>query len=135
MAALTVGAVALALQAATGLLGAPDPGWRPAAVARVLIVPALTEELVFRGPLFRVRRHRGAAATALLAAYVAWHPLAAWLWRPTLWELFSAPGFLLLTAVLGAAATALVLICRNLWPAVALHGSMVALWVTGFGAP
>ncbi|KAA9010553.1 CPBP family glutamic-type intramembrane protease [Histidinibacterium aquaticum] len=133
-AALLFAGVALLVPGATGVLGAwsPDPGRWPRMLA-ALAVPAFAEELVFRGPLLRWRSR--ALAAALLAAYVAWHPLAAALWRPEFVPLFTSPAFLFLTALLGGVALTLTLRHRRLWPAVVLHWLAVAGWLLFWGGP
>lgn len=135
-AALLFAAIALAVQAATGILGPADPAFGaarlgPAALA--LLLPALCEEVVFRGPL--LRRPTPAAMALSLATYLAWHPLAAMVFRPGLLPLFTDPAFLGLTALLGALATALTVGLKSLAPAVALHWIAVAGWIVLWGPP
>lgn len=109
---------------------------RPGTLLRLLLVPALLEEALFRGlfnpppdrpaPGGRAQRLRWAALS--LTVYVVAHPLSAWLWRPAAREVFWAPAFWLATALLGAACLGSYLRSGSLWPALALHWSVVALW-------
>ncbi len=129
--------VATPVALAAGLLpgDGPAPWWR---LALLPVVPALGEELIFRGLLLpRAPRRRIPWRGALLSLglYVAAHPLLAWWLRPSALETFAAPDFLLLTVLLGAACTALTLRARSLWPAVALHAFVVIAWGVGGGLP
>jgi len=101
--------------------------------------PALVEELIFRVlPLprdaTRVTKPRLALiAIVALAAFVAAHPLSAWLFRPAAWALFTSPEFLAIAAFLGAASTAMYLISKSLWPPVLLHWTAVLTWIALLG--
>lgn len=104
-----------------------------------LLSPALMEELIFRVlPLprdaTRVTKPRLALiSTAALAAFVAAHPLSAWLFRPAAWALFTSASFLAIAAFLGAASTAVYLISKSLWPPVLLHWTAVLIWIALLG--
>ena len=107
--------------------------------ALLLFHPALVEELVFRALLLprdpaRVSKRRLVAISALaLAAFVAWHPINAWLFRPAAADLLTNPAFLLCVALLGIACTAAYLISRSLWPPVLLHWITVVVWIILLG--
>jgi predicted Abi (CAAX) family protease len=117
-----------ALGLAGGLLE-PQRAETPALplMLRVLLVPSLLEEVVFRvlpPPQW---------ARVMLAAYVLAHPLNAWLFVPAARPVFYNPLFLLLTALLGVSCTLLYRRTRSLWPPVALHGLVVSGWLLCFG--
>jgi uncharacterized protein len=103
------------------------------------ISPALLEELVFRVlPLprdaARVTKPRLAIiSTVSLLAFVAAHPLGAWLYRPAAWALFTSPEFLATAAFLGVASTVVYLISKSLWPPVLLHWTAVLTWIALLG--
>ena len=104
-----------------------------------LILPALMEELVFRGPLFWLQRARGTvplwASLISLVAFVSWHPINALTFMPQAASTFLDPRFLVVTTVFGAAATLVTLRSRSLWPAIAFHWLLVVAWKGLFGAP
>jgi uncharacterized protein (DUF2235 family)/membrane protease YdiL (CAAX protease family) len=110
-----------------------------------IIVPALIEELLFRGILLKppangVTGLGPAALSALLFAF--WHPLQIWFycrywpamcpsWAPLAWNWW----FLAACAVLGFACARSVLATRSIWPAVALHWLVIMVWAAFFGGP
>lgn len=90
------------------------------------VVPALSEELVFRGWL---RKGMPLAAIASLIAYIIWHPLQVWLDLPFAREEFLDPRFLSLVAWLGLACTLSRLRSGSIWPAVIIHWGAVVVWI------
>ena len=109
--------------------------WSPTAdgvlatAAIALFLPALGEELAFRGPLlYAPARWRFAAGAGLLSAFILWHPLNAWLFLPQALPLFIDPRFLILAAGLGLAASLATVMSRSLVPAVAIHWATVFAW-------
>ncbi len=117
-----------------GLRNDPDAFLRLAAVA--LLIPALGEELVFRG-ILQPRRLSAAKDWTLsalsLAAFVLWHPLQVWLGLPMAQPVFTDPAFLTLVGVLGGLCTILTHRSGSLWPAVGLHWIVVVIWKAGTG--
>ena len=100
---------------------------------RVLVAPALVEELIFRGLLNPPPGQATCSArfgwgAGSLALYVSFHPLSAWLFRPEAFSTFSSPTFLLLTVLLGFLCLTLYLRSGSLWSAVILHAAVVASW-------
>ena len=120
--------------------------WRPSrpgpllcrAVA-LLWMPAFGEELIFRvAPL--PRPGEGAAlgaalgwATLALAAFVAYHPLAARLWYPAGRELFHDPRFLALCGALGLVCTLSYWSSGSLLAPVLVHWLVVLVWLDPLG--
>lgn len=103
-----------------------------------LVLPALGEELVFRGALIPTKAEapRARAEIALaLAVFLAWHPLNAALFFPSVLPLFADWRFLAVTAMLGLACSHLWRATGSLWPAVALHWLAVVVWKALLGAP
>ncbi len=110
-----------------------------------IILPALAEELLFRGILLKPPSDGAtglgpAALSALLFAF--WHPLQIWLysrqtelpppdWAGLAWNWW----FLAACAALGFACARLVLATRSIWPAVALHWLVVVAWKALFDGP
>lgn len=72
-------------------------------------------------------------STVSLVAFVGAHPLAAWLYRPAAWALFTSPEFLAIAALLGAASTTMYLISKSIWPPVLLHWTAVLTWIALLG--
>ena len=137
------GAVALALGLASGFLESGHPWPRPRrllrAAASLLPMPALGEELLFRGALLP-HPGEGTAWPVLLAwsalgigLFVLYHPLAGRLWYRRAALVFHDPRFLLQTALLGVATTALYQVSGSLWPAVLLHALAVLVWLERLG--
>lgn len=140
--AAIVGAGALALELGIGLTGGflrPTPGdWSvlPMTLALAVFVPALGEELAFRGLLVPGRAEGGPAARAILLStgvFVVWHVFEALTFMPAAAPVFLRFDFLATTAVLGLACGWLRWRTGSLWPAVLLHWLEVAGWQIGFG--
>lgn len=117
--------------------------WRPAfadwplRLARVMCVPAFTEELVFRGVLIPARDEGGKAGywfAGGLFLFVAWHVVEATTFLPGAHLFLTAP-FLACALVLGVACAAMRYRTGSLWPAVLFHGLTVFLWQAVFGGP
>lgn len=128
--------LALPLALRWGLI---DPVNRPEATAlaamllRVLFLPALVEELLFRvlaNPHPREQatlREVVAAGSLSLVAYVLAHPLVGYVSGVS--TPFMRPEFLLLTALLGSACLLIYRRSGSLWPPVALHWLVVSGWL------
>ena len=135
VAAVTGGAMA-ALGFSTGLyaITPTEPGL-PLRLLAVLFVPALGEEIPFRGLLVPARDEADRPWTAIAlstALYVAWHPLEALTFLPKA-TMFLRPDFLACTAILGAGCALMRWRTGSLWPAVILHGGFVVVWQTWLG--
>ena len=136
-------AVALAHGLGSGFLEPAHPWPRPrrlvSAAAALLPMPALGEELLFRGALLP-HPGEGTPWPQLLAwsalgigLFVLYHPLAGRLWYRRAERLFHDPRFLLQTALLGVATTALYQVSGSLWPALLLHAVAVLVWLERLG--
>jgi len=103
----------------------------------VFIVPAFTEELVFRG-LIIPGRDEGQAAHRAIAfgtlAFVLWHVVEATLVLPNA-ALFLHPAFLFCAGLLGLACAVTRYRSGSLWPAVLFHGVIVLAWQVLLGGP
>ncbi|MFT3723503.1 MAG: CPBP family glutamic-type intramembrane protease [Hyphomonadaceae bacterium] len=109
----------------------PVPRDHVAAISiSAFILPALTEEIAFRG---WVRRGAPIAAVASLLAYIAWHPLQTLLNLPYGRPEFLDPAFLGLIAWLGLACTLARLRSSSIWPPVAIHWGVVVIWKSLYG--
>ena len=126
------------LARAAGLISlaapAPTAGELALLGVRVLLLPAMVEEVVFRvlpnpHPRERAGRSRVVLAGVLsLAAYVLLHPLGGLLLQlPTP---FLEPAFLLLAALLGTACLLLYRFSGSLWSPVLLHWLVVVGWLS-----
>lgn len=108
-------------------------------IGRLLLRPALFEELVFRGLLLprdpaSVDRGRLIRISIVaLVVFVASHPLNGWLLRPAAFALFTDPIFLICAALLGISCTLAYYISRSLWPPVMIHWITVAIWILLLG--
>lgn len=121
-------ATAIALIAAASSFLTFTPRLTPA-ILTVYLIPAFTEELVFRG--FVTTR---LALIVSAIAFTLWHVVEALTFLPGA-TLFLTPGFLSAAAVLGLAAGLMRLTTGSLWPSILFHGTIVALWQGLFGAP
>jgi predicted Abi (CAAX) family protease len=116
--------------------------WRPRldgwpAHLSVFVVPAFTEELVFRGLLIPGREEGQAAHRAIalgILAFVLWHVAEATLILRNA-ALFLHPAFLVCAGLLGLACSVTRYRSGSLWPAVLFHGAIVFAWQVLFGGP
>ncbi len=111
-------------------------GW-PLRLAKVMGVPALTEEVVFRGLLIPSRGESQKAWRWMaggLALFVGWHALEALTFLPGA-HLFLTGPFLVCALVLGGACAVMRYRTGSLWPAILFHAVMVFLWQAAFGGP
>ncbi|MFZ0269999.1 type II CAAX prenyl endopeptidase Rce1 family protein [Caulobacter sp.] len=135
-----VAAVAASLMAvigfSTGLYAmTPTAPGLPLRLLVVLVVPALGEEIPFRGLLVPGRDETARPWPAIAistALYVAWHPFEALTFLPQ-GAMFLRPDFLVCTAILGLACALMRWRTGSLWPAVILHGGFVVVWQTWLG--
>lgn len=95
----------------------------------LFLVPALAEELVFRGWL---KPGQVVPAAISLAAFVAWHPLQLALNLPLARPQFAEPVFLMLAAGLGLACTLTRMRSGSIWPGVIIHWGTAVVWVALF---
>jgi predicted Abi (CAAX) family protease len=94
------------------------------------VVPALGEELVFRGWL---RRGTPIAAVISLLAYIVWHPAQVWLNLPFGRPEFLDPRFLSVVSCLGLACTLSRVRSGSIWPSVIIHWGIVVVWLALYG--
>jgi len=143
LAFLAFAAAALGFGFATGFFRFEPTGQASTmrALAVAFVLPALLEEVVFRGPLIWLAQRavtggRLVLASALsLALFVLWHPLNAslLLTEARLW--FFDWRFLVIAAALGGVATWLALRTRSLWPPIVFHWLAVLGWKELLGGP
>lgn len=125
--------VAAGIWAAMSGVLVPDPAPRSDLLAISLsafLIPALGEELVFRGWL---RKGLPVAAVLSLVAFILWHPAQAWLNLPFGRPEFLDPRFLSLVAWLGLACTLSRIRSGSIWPAVIIHWGVVVVWKALYG--
>jgi predicted Abi (CAAX) family protease len=102
----------------------------------VLFIPALSEEIPFRGVLTPDHdeparpRLEIAISTAL---YTLWHVFEALTFLKSAAKVFLRPDFLLCCAVLGLGCAIMRRQTGSLWPAVILHWAVVVVWQTWLG--
>jgi predicted Abi (CAAX) family protease len=102
-----------------------------------MVVPAFTEELVFRGLLIPSRGESARPGLWLasgLMLFVAWHVVEALTFLPGA-HLFLTVPFLGCALILGAVCAAMRYRTGSLWPAVVFHGLTVWLWQILFAGP
>lgn len=133
-----VGVSILLAGLASGLLRwDPAPGNPILLLARVLLIPALWEEFVFRGLLSPTRgetRRPALAIAAGLAIFVGWHAVIGLVIAPAA-TMFLEPRFLLCAGLLGLACALMRYRTGSLWPPVAFHAVAVWAWQGFLGGP
>ena len=113
---------------------------RPASVvlkcaAVVFFIPALGEELSFRGALIPDRGEARRALVPILgstALFTAWHVVET-LWLPQERRTFLRPDFLAWAAGLGLVCAVLRRRSGSIWPPVVLHWAAVVAWMGWLG--
>jgi len=142
--ALGIALPATAIIALSGFLG----GWLrfdPAtdlrswliAAAILFVVPALVEELVFRGVLlswFATVSQRWGNWLSI-GLFVLWHPVQALTFGPPWSAIFLQPSFLFATFILGIVLTHIRIVSQSLWPVIVIHWLLVLAWKLLFGGP
>ncbi len=116
--------------------------WAPGGVVprdalMLLVVPALAEELVFRGLLTPVRSRDQTVLRAVLPGlgfYILWHPAQA-LWLAAAAPVLTDPVFLSLVAALGFGLGLLRWASGSIWPGVIVHWAVVLGWQALLGGP
>ncbi len=143
-AALGIALPAAAIIALSGYLGSwlrfdPVVDLKSLLIAAIVLffVPALAEELVFRGVLlswlvtFSQRWGNWLSATL----FMLWHPFQALTLGPPWSAIFLQPSFLFATFLLGIVLTHIRIVSQSLWPVIAIHWILVLLWKLFLGGP
>ena len=105
----------------------------------LLIVPAIPEELVFRGLLIPHKRHHlSARQTAVysilsIVLFVLWHPFTALTIYPSMQHVFLHPIFLTIVLFLAIACTITYIQSGCLWIPIFIHWATVMVWMYGLG--
>jgi len=143
-AALTIMLPTVAMIALAGYLGGwlhPDPvtDLPSALVAAVILffLPALAEELVFRGVLLSwfagFSQRLGNWLSILL--FVLWHPVQAVTFGPPWAAIFLQPSFLFATFILAIVLTHIRIASQSLWPVILIHWLLAVCWKLLLGGP
>ncbi len=105
--------------------------------AFLFFVPALLEEIIFRGVLLswltQFTPRWGAWLSTLL--FVAWHPLQALTIGPPWADMFLHPTFWVATLILGIILSHIRIVSRSLWPVILIHWFAVLIWKSLLGGP
>lgn len=143
-AALGVALPAAAIIALSGVLAGwlrfePMADLQSALIAAVILffVPALIEELVFRGLLlswFATVSQRWGNWLSI-GLFVLWHPVQALIFAPPWSAIFLQPSFLFATFILGIVLTHIRIVSQSLWPVIMIHWLLVVVWKLLFGGP
>ncbi|HLX61340.1 MAG TPA: CPBP family glutamic-type intramembrane protease [Planctomycetota bacterium] len=116
-----------------------SPAMLALTAARIVAIPALFEELVFRALLLphpsehKSARHVVVVCTLALLVFVAIHPLNGIFVRTQSRAVFTDPIFLTIAALLGLACTIGYQISGSIWPPVAMHWGTVVVWTICLG--
>ncbi|VAV92034.1 hypothetical protein MNBD_ALPHA04-1473 [hydrothermal vent metagenome] len=103
----------------------------------LFIVPALLEELVFRGILLAwlARLTPRWAAWISTVLFVLWHPLQAVTIAPPWSAIFLQPTFLLAMLIFGVILSHIRIVTKSLWPVIIIHWIAVLVWKLLLGGP
>ena len=137
--ALATVAVIGAVSALSGLAqpAQPDLTGLPVRLLDTFFIPALGEELVFRGLLVADRTETAQPFASLgfaTVAFTCWHGVETIFLRRAA-AIFLRPDFLACAAVLGLGCGVMRWRTASLWPAVLLHWAVVVVWQTWLGGP
>ena len=113
----------------------PDASTALGLAATLLVVPALGEELMFRGLLIPRDSPAVKAMALSVLLFVLWHPLQARTIGPLWAGAFLDPWFLAAAAILGVALARIYAATRSLWPCVLAHWLVVLGWKMLLGGP
>lgn len=139
-----VAIITLTTMQAVGFLGglyrltSPNLAGLPLRLITALIAPAFGEEAVFRGLLIPDRGETPRpwlSMASVTLVFTLWHVVEASTFLPKAAPLFLRPDFLACSAILGFGCALVRWRTGSLWPAVALHWLVVAIWQTWLGGP
>lgn len=144
LSALRIAVPALLMVAGLGLLGewlvwnpVTDGGVLLVAAAFLFFVPALLEEIFFRGLLLswliQLTPRWGAWLSTL--SFVLWHPLQALTLGPPWADMFLHPTFWIATLILGVILSHIRIKSQSLWPVILIHWFAVLIWKSLLGGP
>ena len=115
-----VGALPFAVRPAPiALAGFPSPRQLEIVIPFAFIIPALAEELIFRGLLTPTFNLRWAIVSTSL--FVLWHPFETYTVLPDAMPLFAQPTFIGLVALLGTPCWIVYWKTGSLWASVLVH--------------
>jgi len=122
---------------ATGRMVWAPGGVVPRDALILLVVPAMAEELVFRGLLTPERSKDRSVLRAVLPGlglYILWHPAQA-LWLAAAAPVQTDPVFLILVTALGLGLGVLRWMSGSIWPGVFVHWLVVLGWQALLAGP
>ncbi|WP_298325734.1 CPBP family glutamic-type intramembrane protease [Asticcacaulis sp.] len=103
----------------------------------VMLVPAFSEEIVFRGLMIPAKAETTRPVLWIgvgTLIFVLWHVFEALVLLPGA-TLFLHPAFLLNAGLIGLGCALMRWRTGSLWPAVLLHGTLVFVWKAWLGGP
>jgi predicted Abi (CAAX) family protease len=103
--------------------------------ATLFVMPALLEELLFRGLIIPREGPKAKWIALSVLLFVLWHPLQVVTFGPPWAESFLDPWFLIVVAILGLAVARMYAATRSLWSSILTHWLVVFGWKTLLGGP
>ncbi|HEV2079481.1 MAG TPA: CPBP family glutamic-type intramembrane protease [Allosphingosinicella sp.] len=103
--------------------------------ATLFVMPALLEELLFRGLIIPREGPKAQWITLSVLLFVLWHPLQVVTFGPPWAGSFLDPWFLIVVGILGLALARMYAATRSLWPSILTHWLVVLGWKAVFGGP
>jgi predicted Abi (CAAX) family protease len=113
----------------------PDASMAAMLAATLFVMPALLEELLFRGLIIPQQGPKSKWIALSVILFVLWHPLQVVTFGPPWAGSFLNPWFLAVVAILGLALARMYAATRSLWPSIVTHWIVVFAWKTVFGGP
>jgi len=107
--------------------------------AIALLVPCLTEELIFRAMLLPDPKQIKSSGSGLvrtfvaLVLFVAWHPVNGLFLKTEARQTFLDPVFLMLATLLGGCCTFVYLRTGSIWPSTLIHWVSLISWKAFLG--
>ena len=103
--------------------------------ATLFVIPALLEELLFRGLIIPRDGPEAKWIALSVILFVLWHPLQVVTFGPPWAGSFLDPWFLAVVGILGLALARIYAATRSLWPCIVTHWLVVFGWKAVFGGP
>ncbi len=103
--------------------------------ATLFVMPALLEELLFRGLIIPREGPKARWIALSVLLFVLWHPLQVVTFGPPWAGSFLDPWFLLVVGMLGLALARIYAATMSLWPCILVHWLVVFVWKAFLGGP
>lgn len=106
----------------------------PLLLLKIFFIPALLEEIIFRGSLLTFLSNKKLSLYSISIfifinlLFILWHPINTLLFMPQATAIFTQVYFLLIVLVLSLILSFLALKTQSIWPGVFIHWLIVSIW-------